>query len=222
MHILIAEDDPLIARFLAEGLEGEGHRAHVLADGEAALAEARRDRWDLILLDWLLPGRDGPSICRALRAEGQRTPVIMLTARDAVLDRVEGLDSGADDYLTKPFAFDELFARMRSVTRRGGAGGTPVLAAGDLRLDPAGHRVTRGGAEVRLTPKEFALLEYLMRRAPRVCPRPELLRGVWGYAHDPGTNIVDVYVGYLRRKVDRSFSVPLIHTIPGVGYRVGE
>jgi DNA-binding response OmpR family regulator len=220
MRVLIVEDQPQIARFLKEGLEQQGHAASTVSDGTTALGSARTQGFDLILLDWLLPDLDGLSVCRTLRAEGNATPIIMLTAKDAVADRVSGLDGGADDYLTKPFEFEELFARMRSVTRRSAAGAVPRLQVEDLLLDPAAHQVTRAGTPITLTPREFALLEHLMRRAGQVCTRAELLAHVWGYDHDPHTNIVDVYVGYLRRKVDRGYSRTLLHTLPGLGYKL--
>jgi DNA-binding response OmpR family regulator len=220
MRVLVVEDQPQIARFVKEGLEQEGHAASTVSNGAAALASARTHAFDLILLDWLLPDLDGISVCRALRAEGNSVPIIMLTAKDAVADRVSGLDGGADDYMTKPFEFEELFARMRSVTRRAAAGAAPELQVDDLLLDPAAREVTRAGTPITLTRKEFALLEHLMRRAGQVCTRAELLSHVWGYDHDPQTNVVDVYVGYLRRKVDRGFSRRLLHTLPGGGYKL--
>lgn len=222
MRILIAEDEERIARFLGEGLLQEGHAVRTVADGVAALAQVRGGSSDLLLLDWLLPGLDGLAVCRQLRAEGNRTPVIMLTARDAVGDRVAGLDGGADDYLTKPFEFEELLARIRSVMRRSAPGTPPRLQVADLVLDPAARTAARGGVRLRLTVREYALLEHLMRHAGQVLTRQHLLQHVWGYDHDPQTNIVDVYVGYLRRKIDRDFEPPLLATLPGVGYRLGE
>jgi DNA-binding response OmpR family regulator len=220
MRVLIVEDEPRIARFLKEGLAQEGHAASTVSNGVAALGSARSHVFDLILLDWLLPDLDGLTVCRTLRAEGNTIPIIMLTAKDAVADRVSGLDGGADDYLTKPFEFEELFARIRSVTRRAAAGAAPELRVDDLLLDPAAHQVTRAGTPIALTRREFALLEYLMRRAGQVCTRAELLSHVWGYDHDPQTNVVDVYVGYLRRKVDRGFARTLLHAVPGLGYKL--
>jgi DNA-binding response OmpR family regulator len=220
MRVLVVEDEKQIARYLKEGLEQEGHVVHTASDGATALARARSGSYDLLILDWLLPDVDGLSVCQTLRAEGNRTPIIMLTAKDAVSDRVRGLDSGADDYLTKPFEFDELFARMRAVLRRAEVGAPPQLVVADLSLDPAAHTVTRAGKAIPLTPKEFALLEYLMRHAGQVCTREEILQHVWGYEHDPLTNIVDVYIGYVRRKIDRGFDPPLLRTVVGVGYKL--
>ncbi len=220
MRILVVEDEQRIARFLKEGLEQEGHVVQTALNGAAALTRARSGSYDLILLDWLLPDVDGLSVCQTLRAEGNRTPIIMLTAKDAVFDKVRGLDSGADDYLTKPFEFDELFARMRSVLRRAEVGAPPQLVVADLVLDSAAHTVTRAGKPIALTPKEFTLLEYLMRHAGQVCSREDILRHVWGYEHDPMTNIVDVYIGYVRRKIDRGFDRPLLHTAVGIGYKL--
>jgi DNA-binding response OmpR family regulator len=220
MRTLVVDDEAQIAHFLRRGLEQEGFCVTVAFDGASALVAARASAFDVILLDWMLPDRDGLSLCRTLREEGNRTPIVMLTARDAVRDKVSGLDGGADDYLTKPFEFDELLARMRSVLRRADAGGPAQLVVADLILDPATRRVTRAGREVDLTPREFALLEFLMRGPGRVHDRRELLRHVWGYDHDPQTNIVDVYVGYLRRKIDAGATRPLLQTIAGVGYRL--
>jgi DNA-binding response OmpR family regulator len=219
---LIVEDEPRIAHFLQQGLEQEGYAVRAERSGAAAMPLARSGQFDLIVLDWMLPDLDGLTLCRALRAAGVRTPVLMLTARDAVADRVQGLDGGADDYLTKPFEFEELLARLRSLLRRADAIRPPQLSVEDLVLDPAARAVVRGSRPVELTPREFALLEYLMRHAGRVLTRWEILQHVWGYEHDPHTNVVDVYVGYLRRKVDQNGDPPLLRTVPGVGYQLGR
>ena len=221
MRALVVEDQPLIARFLCEGLEGEGFVARSVTSGSTAIEMARGGGFDVILLDWMLPDLDGPAVCSTLRNGGVTVPIVMLTARDAVRDRVHGLDCGADDYLTKPFAFEELFARIRSVMRRSGAGAAPEIRVGDLVIDPAGRTVARGGQQITLTSKEYALLEYLARHTSKACSREELRQHVWGYDYDPQTNVVDVYVGYLRRKVDRGFAPALLHTVPGFGYRLG-
>jgi len=220
MRVLIVEDQVQIARFLREGFEQEGFVVRTVTSGLNAVELGRGGGFDLIMLDWLLPDLDGLSVCRTLRSAGVTVPIIMLTAKDAVSDRVSGLDCGADDYLTKPFAFEELFARIRSVMRRAGAGATPQIELGDLVIDPARHQVARAGRAITLTPKEYALLEHLARHAGIACTRDELLRHVWGYEHEPQTNIVDVYVGYLRRKIDRGFPTALLHTVPGIGYRL--
>jgi two-component system response regulator MprA len=221
MRVLVVEDEPSLARFLLAGLEQEGYSVAAAPTAAAALARVGAGPFDLILLDWMLPDQDGLSLCRALRSEGDRTAIVMLTARDAVTDRVMGLDSGADDYVTKPFEFEELLARIRSVLRRTGAGRSPQLVVGDLLLDPAAHTVRRGGREIHLTAREFGLLECLMRHAGQTLTRRDLLRHVWGYDHDPQTNIVDVYVGYLRRKIERDAGPTLLHAVAGVGYRLG-
>jgi len=220
MRVLVVEDEKQLARFLKQGLEQENYVVEVVYDGGQALAAAQAKSFDLILLDWLLPDRDGLSVCCQLRDRGNHTPIIMLTAKDALADKVMGLDSGADDYLTKPFEFDELFARMRSVLRRGAAGASPQLRVADLVLDPSAHTVTRAGQPIPLTAKEFALLEYFMRHSGRVLTRAALLQAVWGYDHDPSSNVVDVYVRYLRRKIDQGFARPLLHTVINVGYKL--
>ncbi len=215
MRILVVEDERKIAGFLQRGLSEEGHRVTVAGD----LAEARahlRDGWDLLLVDRMLPDGDGLGLVRELRSEGDATPVICLTARDRVDERVEGLTRGADDYLVKPFAFEELLARIGAVTRRGGA--QERLQVADLVVDVASRRVFRGEAEIKLTAREFDLLRYLAERAGRVISRTRLLEAVWDTQHDPGTNVVDVYVSYLRAKIDKDFAPPLLHTVRGVGY----
>jgi DNA-binding response OmpR family regulator len=220
MRVLIVEDEQRIARYLKKGLEQQGHIATVALDGATALARARAGSFDVILLDWLLPDVDGLSVCRTLRAEGNHTAIILLTAKDDVTDRVLGLDSGADDYVTKPFALQEVLARIRAVTRRAEVGAAPQLVVADLVLDPTAHIVTRAGAPITLSAKEFALLEFLMRRAGQVVTRQDILQRVWGYDHDPQTNIVDVYIRYLRRKIDQAYDRSLIHTLINVGYKL--
>ena len=217
MRILVVEDEKQLAHFLKRGLEQERYVAQVAYNGAQALAVAEAEAFDLILMDWLLPDLDGLHVCRQLRTQGNRTPIIMLTAKDALADKVLGLDSGADDYLTKPFEFDELFARMRSVLRRGAAGASPQLHVADLVLDPSAHTVTRAGQPIQLTAKEFALLEFFMHRPGRVLSRPSILQSVWGYDHDTSTNVVDVYIRYLRRKIDQGFDRPLLQTVINVG-----
>lgn len=215
MRILVVEDERKIAGFLARGLQEEGHRVDVVTD----LASARRvvaEGYDLLLVDRMLPDGDGLALVRELRRGKDRTPAICLTARDRVEERVEGLYGGADDYLVKPFAFDELLARIAAVTRR-----TPVderIEVGDLCLDLPARRVTRAGAEIRLTAQEFALLRLLAENTGRVLSRTRILEAVWGMSHDPRTNVVDVYISYLRAKVDKGFDRPLIHTVRGAGY----
>src|SRR5581483_1497359 len=194
MRILLVEDDRKAARVLRRGLQEEGFAVDVVHDGDEAETRAGTTDYDAIVLDWLLPGRPGLDVCRALRRQGVRTPILMLTARDSVEDRVAGLDTGADDYLTKPFAFAELLARLRALLRRGEGARAAVLRVDDLALDPASHRVTRGGARVDLTPKEYAVLEYLVRHAGRVVTRAELGEHVWAEEHDNLTNLVDVHV----------------------------
>jgi two-component system OmpR family response regulator len=201
-------------------LVGEGLAADVADNGEDALWMAAASHYDAIVLDVMLPGIDGFETCRRLRSDGVWAPVLMLTARDSVEDRVAGLDTGADDYLVKPFAFAELLARLRALARRGKQVRPAVLEAGDLRLDPATHRVSRGSAEIRLSAKEFALLETFMRRPDQVLSRLHLLEYAWDFAYENRSNIVDVYVGHLRNKIDQPFGRASIETIRGAGYRL--
>jgi len=222
LRILLVEDDRKASRVLAKGLEEEGFVVDVAYSGEDGEELAAVGEYDLIVLDWLLPGKPGLDVCAGLRARGLATPILMLTARDAVADRVAGLNRGADDYLTKPFAFAELLARIHALLRRGRASQPPVLRVGDLELDPVGHRVTRGGVVLELTAKELAILEYLVRHAGRVVTRAELGEHVWREEHDNLTNLVDVHVSHLRKKVDHGAHVTLIHTVRGRGYRVGD
>ncbi|MGZ5212360.1 MAG: response regulator transcription factor [Actinomycetota bacterium] len=218
MRILLVEDEVKMARALRRGLEQEGHTIDVSADGDDGLSKALEYDYDAVVLDVMLPGRDGFSICRELRASGRWSPVLMLTARDAVEDRIRGLDAGADDYLVKPFAFGELLARLRALVRRGPTERPPVISVGDVELDPAAHTVTRSGRAVALSPREFALLEFLMRHPGEVLSRTRILEQVWDYSYSGYSNVVDVYVAYLRRKLERPFGRPLIRTVRGVGY----
>jgi two-component system OmpR family response regulator len=222
MRILIVEDEPKLAALLRRGLSEEGHAVDVAPDGEAALVRAGATEYDAIVLDVMLPGLDGFEICRRLRASSVWTPVLMLTARGSVEDRIAGLDTGADDYLTKPFSFAELLARLRALARRGAVERPVVLEAGDLRLDPATRRVWRGESEIHLSTKEFALLETFMRRPGHVLSRFDLLEHAWDYAYENRSNVVDVYVRYLREKIDRPFGRSSLETVRGAGYRLRE
>jgi len=216
----MVEDEPKMARLLKRGLTEEGHAADVAPTGEEALWMARARDYDAIVLDVMLPGIDGFGVCRELREGGVWTPVLFLTARDAVLDRVEGLDTGADDYLVKPFSFAELLARLRALARRVPHERPVVLEVGNLRLDPATRRAWRDGVELDLSAKEFALLALFMRRAGDTLSRTELLDGAWDMAFESRSNIVDVYVRYLREKIDRPFGASSLETVRGVGYRL--
>jgi two-component system, OmpR family, response regulator len=209
-----------MAALLKRGLEEEGYAVDIAADGTEGLWLGSEHDYAAILLDAMLPGIDGFEVCARLRAQGKWAPVVMLTARDSIDDRVRGLDAGADDYLIKPFAFAELLARVRALLRRGNPERPSVLTVGDLQLDPAAHRVTRAGADVDLTAKEFALLELLMRHAGQVLTRDRILEHVWDFAYVAGSNVVDQYVGYLRRKLDRPFGREDIETVRGAGYRL--
>jgi two-component system OmpR family response regulator len=220
VRILIVEDEVKLAALLRRGFAEEAHAADVARSGEEALWMAQATEYDAIVLDLMLPGVDGIEVCRRLRSDGVWSPVLMLTARDGVKDRVGGLDAGADDYLTKPFAFAELLARLRALARRGASERPPELAVGDLRLDPATRRVWRGDAEIDLSPKEFALLETFMRRPGRVLSRFELLEHAWDYEYENRSNVTDVYVRYLREKIDRPFGRSSLETVRGVGYRL--
>ncbi|HEY6696163.1 MAG TPA: response regulator transcription factor [Solirubrobacteraceae bacterium] len=222
MRVLIVEDDAKMAGLIQRGLRDDGLAADVAAEGEAALWMAGATAYDAIVLDVLLPGIDGFEVCRRLRSDGVRSPVLMLTARDAVEDRVRGLDTGADDYLTKPFSLAELAARLRAIARRGPIERPPVLEAGGLRLDPATRRVWRGNAEIALSAREFALLETLMRHPGQVLDRLQLLDHAWDGEYENRSNVIDVYIRYLREKVDRPFGADSIETVRGVGYRLRE
>ena len=220
MRILVVEDEPKLARLLARGLAEEGHPADIAGTGEEALWMADSHAYDAIVLDVMLPGLDGFAVCRRLRERELWTPVLMLTARDALEDRIAGLDTGADDYLLKPFAFGELLARLRALVRRGPIERPTELEAGDLRLDPAGRRVWRGDDEIGLSAKEFALLEVFMRHPGEALSRVQLLDGAWDMAFEARSNVVDVYVRYLREKIDRPFGRTSLETVRGVGYRL--
>ncbi|HEX3323944.1 MAG TPA: response regulator transcription factor [Solirubrobacterales bacterium] len=222
MEILIVEDEAGIADFLARGLKAEGYGVSVAADGVAGERQALAPDIDLVILDRMLPGRDGIEVLAAIRRSKPALPVILLTAMAEIADRVEGLDLGATDYVTKPFAFDELLARIRARLRQSGDGSETTLEAGGIRLDLVTREATRDGHAVRLPDRESELLAYLMRHAGRVCSRDEILAAVWDYAHDPGTNVVQVYVGYLRRKLGRPGSPLPIETVRSVGYRLSE
>jgi len=221
MRVLVIEDDRKAAKLLAKGLQEEGFVVDLAATGEAGEEQAAVNEYDVIVLDWLLPGKDGIAVCRALRARDVSTPILMLTARDSLADRVSGLGTGADDYLTKPFAFAELLARIRALLRRSRIAQPAVLHIADLTLDPASRRVTRAGLPIALTSKEYALLEVLMRNAGETVSRTRLVERVWDEASDVVDNLVDVHVSHLRRKVDRPGRVPLIHTVRGFGLRLG-
>jgi two-component system, OmpR family, response regulator len=222
MRALVVEDELKMAALIRRGLVEEGYAADIARSGEDALWMASSTPYDAILLDVMLPGRDGFDVCRELRETGVWTPILMLTARDGVDDRVAGLDSGADDYLTKPFSFAELLARLRALTRRGLAERPTVLEVGSLRLDPATREVWRKGVKVELSTKEFALLETFMRRPGHVLSRLDLLDHAWDYAYENRSNVVDVYVRYLRAKIDRPFGMKSIETVRGAGYRLRQ
>ena len=222
MRILVVEDERKVASFIQKGLAEEGHAVDVALDGEDGLTMALDGVHDLVVLDIMLPKRDGLSVLRELRNRRIQTPVLLLTARDAVPDRVAGLDAGADDYLVKPFAFDELLARIRALLRRRGGDRAAVLAAAELTLDPATREVRRAGKKIDLTPKEYALLEYLLRNKGRVLNRALIAQHVWDYHFDSSTNVIDVYINYLRKKVDADFTPRLIHTVRGAGYVLRE
>jgi two-component system, OmpR family, response regulator len=222
MRLLVVEDEPKLAALVARGLREEGYAVDVAERGEDALWMAHAAPYDAILLDVMLPGADGFDVCRRLRSEAVWSPILMLTARDAVGDRVTGLDSGADDYLPKPFAFDELLARVRALVRRAPTERPAVLEVGSLRLDPAAHRAWRRDTELDLSPKELALLEVFMRSPGRVLSRSQLLDAAWDIGFERRSNIVDVYVRYLRDKIDRPFGRASLETIRGVGYRLND
>jgi len=222
VRVLVVEDEVKMAGLLKRGLEEEGYAVDVAGDGGEALWLSAENPYDAVVLDLMLPDVDGFEVCRKLREAGRWSPVLMLTARDSVGDRVRGLDAGADDYLTKPFSFAELLARLRALVRRGAPERPPLLRAGHLELDPATRRVSRDGTTIDLTAKEFGLLEYLMRHAGEVLTRTRLIEHVWDFAYDGDSNVVDVYVRYLREKIDRPFSTDSIETVRGAGYRLRE
>jgi len=226
MRILIAEDSAKMARLLRKGLERQGYAADVVGSGQDAIWMATEDDYDAVVRDEILDARgaamDGFEVCRRLRHASRWAPVLMVTARDAVADRVHGLDAGADDYLTKPFSLDELLARLRALMRRRAAARPAVLTVGDLSLDPARHEVVRGGSVVELTPTEFALLEFLMRRPGDVLTRATLVEHVWDFAFDGDPRIVNVYIRSLRGKIDRPFKRASLETVRGLGYRIRD
>lgn len=216
------EDDKRVAGFVLRGLKEEGYATDLAGDGDTAIEQASSTDYDAIVLDVMLPRRNGVDVCRVLRERGIRTPILMLTARDAVDDRVRGLNAGADDYLTKPFAFEEFVARIRALLRRSQDQRTDRLAVSDLVVDTASRRVSRNGRPVRLTSKEYALLEYMMRHAGEVLSETVLLEHVWDMNFDPRSNVVDVYIHHLRQKIDRGQRSQLIQTIRGAGYRITD
>ena len=219
MKILIVEDDPLAASYLTQGLVESGHQVDHVGDGDTALRQASEGQYDALILDRMLPGRDGTEVVAALRRTGHDVPILMLTALGDVTDRIDGLRAGADDYLPKPFSFAELLARIETITRRRQPDtNTRILRVADLELDTVSRRASRAGVVIRLQPREFRLLEYLMRSAGRVLNRVELLEQVWGYRFDPETNVVDMHISRLRRKIDKDFAPPLLVTVRGAGY----
>jgi heavy metal response regulator len=219
VRILVVEDDRKVARFVRQGLCEEGHAVEIAQDGSEALDFAFTEpAYDLIVLDVMLPGQDGFGVLKTLRAHNIAVPVLMLTARDSVTDKVAGLDLGADDYLTKPFAFEEFLARVRALLRRRDTDRSPVLRIDDLTVDPATRRVARGDRRIELTARQYALLEYFLRNAGRVLSRQMIAEHVWGLAFDAESNVIDVYVGYLRRKIERDRERRLLHTVRGAGY----
>ena len=222
MRILVVEDEPKVASFVRRALEAEHHAVDVATDGQVGLAKAVAGAYDLVVLDVMLPKRDGLAVLRELRAGGHAVPVLLLTARAEVADKVAGLDVGADDYLTKPFAVEELLARVRALLRRGAAAAPPRLAIADLTLDPVTREVTRAGKRIELTAREYALLEFFLRNRGRVLGRALIAQHVWGVDFDTFTNVIDVYVNYLRRKIDADFEPKLVHTVRGVGYVLKE
>ncbi len=218
MRILVVEDEKKVARFLKAGLEGEGHFVETAGDGETGEEAAFAGEFDVIVLDLMLPRKNGIDVLKSLRSSGKSTPVLILTARGALEEKVEGLDAGADDYLVKPFAFEELIARIRSLGRRGGSDKSTILKVADLELDTMSRKAKRSGKEIELTNREYALLEYFVRNANRVLTRTIISEHIWEYDFDTGTNIVEVYVNHLRNKVDSGFDQKLIHTVRGAGY----
>jgi DNA-binding response OmpR family regulator len=224
VRVLVVEDEHKVARALKEGLEGEGYQVVVEDTGEGALARLKTEPFDIMLLDLLLPGRDGMDVLKTIREQGFETPVLVLTARDTLEDRVGGLNSGADDYLVKPFAFVEVLARVRALLRRGGSTGATRLAVADLEMDLVTRRVTRAGRKVEVTLREFELLEYLLRYEGQVVSRGTLARDVWHEASRTTSldNVIDVHIARLRRKIDAECSVKLIHTVRGVGFMLRE
>ena len=223
MRILLIEDDKETVRYLVKALGESGHSADAAGDGEQGLAMAREEQYDVLVVDRMLPERDGLSVVRTLRAEGIRTPVLFLSALGEVDDRVKGLKAGGDDYLTKPFAMSELLARIEALVRRAQPEESdPRFVVGDLVLDRLSRRVTRAGQAIVLQPREFRLLEYLMKNAGQIVTRTMLLEKVWDYHFDPQTNVIDVHISRLRAKIDKGFDKPLLHTVRGAGYMIGD
>jgi two-component system, OmpR family, response regulator len=220
MRVLVVEDEARVARLIKRGLEEEGHVVDVASNGPEGLWMATENEYAAIVLDLMLPGFDGVELCQRLRSQGAWAPVLMLTARDAVDDRVRGLDAGADDYLVKPFSLLELAARLRALARRDDRARPAVLTAGDLSLDPASKQAWRGTTELQLSPKEFSLLELFLRHPGNVLTRSQIIEAVWDFAYEAGSNVVDQYVAYLRRKVDLPFGRHDVETVRGMGYRL--
>ena len=222
MRILLVEDDTAIARSLKEGLEDESYAVDVANDGSEGYRTAAADDYDVIILDIMLPEMNGYEVCRALRNDGNKTPILMLTARDAERDIVEGLDTGADDYLAKPFSFDVLLARIRALLRRPNEKLEEILQVGDLKLDPSSKKVTRASQEINLTAKEYGVLEYLMRNKGKVLSKEQIISHVWDFDTDVLPNNVELFIMFLRRKIDKPFKSKLIHTVSGFGYKLEE
>ena len=222
MRVLLIEDDVTIARLLKEGLEDESYAVDVANDGSEGYRTAAADDYDVIILDIMLPEMNGYEVCRALRNDGNKTPILMLTARDAERDIVEGLDTGADDYLAKPFSFDVLLARIRALLRRPNEKLEEILQVGDLKLDPSSKKVTRASQEISLTAKEYGVLEYLMRNKGKVLSKEQIISHVWDFDADVLPNNVELFIMFLRRKIDKPFKSKLIHTVSGFGYKLEE
>lgn len=222
MRVLLIEDDVTIARLLKEGLEDESYAVDVANDGSEGYRTAAADDYDVIILDIMLPGMNGYEVCRSLRNDGNKTPILMLTARDAERDIVEGLDTGADDYLAKPFSFDVLLARIRALLRRPNEKLEEILQVGDLKLDPSSKKVTRASQEISLTAKEYGVLEYLMRNKGKVLSKEQIISHVWDFDADVLPNNVELFIMFLRRKIDKPFKSKLIHTVSGFGYKLEE
>jgi DNA-binding response OmpR family regulator len=218
MRVLLVEDEPGIAQFISQGLNEVGYATDIATNGQEGLDYALAAEYDIIVLDIMLPQMDGLQLLRKLRSQGLKTPVLLLTARDAVEDRVRGLDAGADDYLFKPFALSELLARLRALLRRPPMQQDTILRVGDLEMDVATREVRRAGKSINLSPREFTLLEYLMRHPRQVLTRSQITEHSWNFDFYENSNVIDVYIGYLRRKIDHGFDKPLLHTVRGVGY----
>ncbi len=222
MHILVIEDERKVARLIQKGLEEEAYAVDVAHDGERGLSMSETHQYDLLIVDVMLPKMNGMELVQVIRSRKGKTPILMLTAKATIEDKVAGLDSGADDYLTKPFAFEELLARVRSLLRRGAQQKSTILAIADLELDTVTHKAKRGGRTIELTAKEYALLDYFLQNKDRVLTRSAISEHIWDYNFDTGTNIIDVYINHLRNKVDNNFDKKLIHTVRGVGYVLKE